>query len=266
MMSSDGLLSNGTFTHTSFATCLIYPCLFPHPVENNLMGSLPAEITELVSLRELYLSNNTLTGNFPESLSSLRLSEIDVEENSMSGNPFDVLTKIPTLSRLRISRNGFSGEMPPSIAVWDRMVEFWIAENDFSGPLVKELGEMVNLQTLFVYDNQFTGPLPAELGNLRLFAFQAQNNRLSGNIPVQFYNNVDMTFLRLDANQLSGPLTGAFGRMTELQDLRLANNTFSGALPPSIYGLNKLRKCFGHASVAPRSDENISTAFCLVSF
>jgi len=197
----------------------------------------------LVSLRDIYLANNTLIGNFPESLGSLRLQEIDVEGNQMTGDPFPILTQIPNLSRLRISSNEFNGSLPPTIVVWDRMVEFWLAENSFSGTLPEAIGEMVNLQTLFLYDNQFTGSLPTTLGNLRMFAFQVHQNQLSGKIPAQFYNNVDLSFLRLDVNNFSGSLTGDLGRLTELEDLRLANNSFTGVLPPSFYGLNRLRKC-----------------------
>lgn len=195
------------------------------------------------SLREIYLNNNTLTGNFPESFAGMGLSEIDVEGNMMSGDPFPVLTGIPNLSRLRISANDFDGSLPPEIAGWDRLVEFWLAENSFSGGLPDALGELVNLQSLIFYDNQFTGPLPSALGNLRMFALLAHQNRLTGTIPPQLYNNVDLTFLRLDVNQLSGRLTGALGQLTELQDLRLANNSFTGPLPTSFFGLRKLREC-----------------------
>ena len=176
--------------------------------ENKLAGSIPPEIALFDSLQELFLQNNTLTGPLPDSFANLRLSEMDVERNQLTGNPFSILTQIPNLSRLRISSNNFSGNLPASIAVWDRMVEFWLADNFFTGTLPAELGDMVNLQTLFLYGNEFTGPLPSELGNLRLFAFQAQRNRLTGAIPVQFYNNVDLTFLRLDVNELSGSISG----------------------------------------------------------
>ena len=210
--------------------------------KNNLRGSLPPQISLLPSLRELYLNNNTLTGSFPETLGSLHISELDVEGNQMSGNPFDVLTRIAGLSRLRISRNRFEGGLPASIAGWERMVEFWLAENRFSGPLPPQIGELLNLQSLFVYGNSLTGELPVELGNLRLFAFQAQENRFWGSIPVELFNNVNLIFLRLDVNELTGNLPGSFGRLTELRDLRLANNSFTGNLPATLFGLNRLRK------------------------
>ena len=209
--------------------------------DNGLAGFLPSELEVFTSLTELSLSGNSLTGNFPDTLADLNLEEIDVERNQMSGDPFPILTQIETLSRLRLSSNGFTGTLPAAISAWDRMVELWLADNNFSGPLPAELGLLTSLQTLFVYGNDFSGPLPSALGNLQLTAFQAHENRLNGEIPIELYNVTTLEFLRLDVNEFVGSLPPEIGQLTLLEDLRLANNSFTGALPPSFFGLNRLR-------------------------
>jgi Leucine-rich repeat (LRR) protein len=214
-------------------------------VENGLAGSLPSELSVMrSSLYELFLPNNTLTGNLPDSFSSLEaLVELDVEGNGLSGNPWPQLLPLSNLARLRISSNDFAGTIPVAVADLDRLVELWVAENRFSGALPTQLGDLGNLQSLFLYDNDFSGRLPSELGNLRLFGFQAHNNQLTGAIPDEFYNNVNLIFLRLDNNRLSGPISGEFGRLVNLSDLWLQDNLFTGVLPFSFYGLNQLGKC-----------------------
>lgn len=106
-----------------------------------------------------------------------------------------------------------------------------------------ELGQLNALRSLFVYSNDLSGPLPAELGNLNLLAFQAHDNQLTGEIPIDFYDIISMEFLRLDSNNLGGSLPEELGQLTNLGDLRLANNSFTGPLPLSFFGLNRLRKC-----------------------
>jgi hypothetical protein len=84
----------------------------------------------------------------PLSLSGLSLlEELDLEENRLSGNPYDALTAIPTLRRIRLSFNNFNGTIPTSIQVWEQVSEWWFAANAHTGIIPTELGRMRSLGT-----------------------------------------------------------------------------------------------------------------------
>jgi len=59
--------------------------------KNSLEGEIPKAIGDLSSLKYLILNNNQLSGEIPSSIEKLKMTEIDVSENSLSG-------KVPKLS------------------------------------------------------------------------------------------------------------------------------------------------------------------------
>lgn len=118
------------------------------------MGTIPDEITVFSSLRTLYLYGNDLNGVLPSGFGSMReLTELDVEENSLQGNPWDVLSPLTNLRRLRLSSNMFTGGIPSSIGEFDKLRELWLADNMLMGTLPSELGMLSSLRKLSM---QFT--------------------------------------------------------------------------------------------------------------
>ncbi|XP_071913932.1 receptor-like protein EIX2 [Coffea arabica] len=80
---------------------------------NNLVGTIPEEITNLLILGTLNLSNNHLTGKIPEKMGSLRrLETLDHSYNQLSGQIPPSMFSMTLLNHLNLSHNNLSGPIP----------------------------------------------------------------------------------------------------------------------------------------------------------
>ncbi|KAF8104053.1 hypothetical protein N665_0181s0074 [Sinapis alba] len=80
---------------------------------NELSGSIPDEIGDLLNIRSLNLSSNRLTGSIPDSISKLkRLESLDVSNNKLSGSIPPLLADLNSLGYFDVSFNSLSGEIP----------------------------------------------------------------------------------------------------------------------------------------------------------
>ncbi|KAM3747295.1 hypothetical protein ACB098_05G024400 [Castanea mollissima] len=82
---------------------------------NNLSGSIPAEICVLFELRFLNLSRNHLMGKIPEKIGSMKeLESIDLSRNHLLGIIPPSVSNLTFLSYLDLSYNNFYGRIPSS--------------------------------------------------------------------------------------------------------------------------------------------------------
>ncbi len=129
--------------------------------ENNLVGTLPAELGNLDNLRYLWLSNNEFTGSIPTELGNL-----------------------DNLLYLGLSNNELEGSIPTELGNLDNLLSLWLYNNELTGSIPTELGNLDNLQFLGLSNNELTGSIPAALGEIQSLRFlQLDNNRLMGTIP-----------------------------------------------------------------------------------
>ena len=74
--------------------------------------------------------------------------------------------------------------------------------------------------------NQLTGSIPAELGNLvNLEMLRVDSNQLTGSIPPELGNLSKLRFLATYSNPLSGPIPAALGNLTALTTSSWAINS-----------------------------------------
>ena len=86
-----------------------------------------------------------------------------------------------------------------------------------------------------------TGEIPPEIGNLiNLSSLILKENQLSGEIPPEISYLMNLTQLDLGGNQLSGEIPPEIGSLTNLNILDLAGNQLTGTLPPEIGNLENL--------------------------
>ena len=86
-----------------------------------------------------------------------------------------------------------------------------------------------------------TGEIPPEIGNLvNLGSLILKENQLSEEIPPEISYLTNLTQLDLGGNQLSGEIPPEIGSLTNLKILDLAGNQFTGELPPEIGNLANL--------------------------
>lgn len=80
---------------------------------NSLSGEIP-DLSGLVNLKSLYLSNNNFSGQFPSSISGLhRLKVVALSGNQISGPIPDSLLKLRRLYVLHLQDNLLTGAIPP---------------------------------------------------------------------------------------------------------------------------------------------------------
>ncbi|EMS68150.1 Receptor-like protein kinase HSL1 [Triticum urartu] len=239
---------------------------------NNLTGGIPAWVLQLPKLKYVYLFNNGLTGELPRNITAVNLMELDVSSNNLTGEIPEDIGNLKNLSILFMYTNQLTGTIPASMATLPKLSDIRLFENKLSGELPAELGKhspLVNLEfpakiwsfpkltTLMIHNNGFTGALPAvlsenitriEMGNNKfsgsfptsatgLSVFQAENNQLSGDLPVNMSKFADLTDLSVSGNQLTGSIPASVNLLQKLNSLNLSGNRLSGTIPPSSIGL-----------------------------
>ena len=107
--------------------------------------------------------------------------------------------------------------------------------------LWNECYSIENTTDLDLSNNQLTGGIPPEIGNLiNLNSLQLYNNQLTGQIPPEIGNLNNLNYLVLSYNQLEGQIPIEIGNLTNLIDLQLNDNVLTGVIPESICELSNL--------------------------
>ncbi|TYH93207.1 hypothetical protein ES332_A13G237000v1 [Gossypium tomentosum] len=86
---------------------------------------------------------------------------------------------------------------------------------------------------------------PNTIGRLnRLRVLSLRANRLSGEIPADFYNLTQLRSLYLQGNEFTGPFPPSVTRLTRLTRLDLSSNNFTGPIPLGVNNLTQLTGLF----------------------
>ncbi|CAI5972570.1 unnamed protein product, partial [Closterium sp. NIES-64] len=233
---------------------------------NGFSGSLPAAISALTFLSELYafhegLSYNALVGSLPVLPSSLvRLS---LSHNALEG-PFSAspaapqfmehmrlshnrftwptqasLSGLSALVTLDVSYNDLSGPIPPSLASLPALDNVDISHNALSGGL-DVLAHMTHIFTLNIGSCNLSGAFPAALAQLALAELDISNNSFTGPFPSAMLAAPQYTRLNLSANNFSGPLPAQLTTLTTVNSLDISHNQFTGVVPPAVFTLPSL--------------------------
>ena len=210
--------------------------------QNNLSGSIPFELGNLVSLVRLDLGSNSLSGSIPTSLDAAgNLTFIRLSNNSLSGSIPSELGRLSNLTYLGLSNNLLSGRIPSELGNLNNLERLWLHANSLSGSIPSELGNLSNLAFLNLGSNSLTGDIPFQLGSLnsleRLYLYA---NSLSGSIPSELGDLSNLTYLILDGNSLSGSIPAELGNLVNLTVLDLSSNLLTGTVPEVLYSLPKL--------------------------
>ena len=243
---------------------------------NNLNGTVPADLGELTHLKTLNLSFNAgLTGIVPVSVSRLDLEVLDLDGTMVCAPPDagfqQWLKEIPqravtnctdmrpdyyVLARLFHSTNGknwtnrtnWLSDAP--LNTWhgvrtnafEEVTGLDLRENGLVGTIPSEIGQLKHLVLLNLGLNQLTGKVPSEISRLESIThLYLHSNQLTGNIPSEIEQLKNLIELRFDQNRLSGNIPPGIGNLRELQDLRLHRNRLTGTIPSEIGHLRRLR-------------------------
>ncbi|KAH9319466.1 hypothetical protein KI387_021235, partial [Taxus chinensis] len=113
----------------------------------------------------LSLDSNKIEGNIPSDIANLiKLTLLDLPDNSFNGIVPSMLGHLPHLERLFLDKNKLDGIIPKSLGRAKKLGLLSLGENMLSGSIPDSLGDLPQLRQLFLYHNQLSGKIPASLG------------------------------------------------------------------------------------------------------
>ena len=133
------------------------------------MDVIPAELSLISTLRELYLQNNELTGTIPVALTALTaLQTLDLSFNPLDAQVLAGFATMPSLKELRMKDCGVTGEIPAEFGSLPVMEILDLSDNgsnfQSSLPFTPD-SQSPFLREMYLSNNQITGGIPAGLAN-----------------------------------------------------------------------------------------------------
>ncbi|MXW03701.1 MAG: hypothetical protein F4Z81_01400 [Gemmatimonadetes bacterium] len=209
--------------------------------DNNLSGSMPADLRHLGELKTMDLGLNRLTGGLPPELGHLlKLAELSLDGNQLTGSIPAELADMVNLVSLNLGANRISGGIPPELGRLGRLKAMHLQENDLTGGIPPELGRLTALETIRLDNNRLSGAVSPAFGQwTRLTHLGLHDNQLTGTIPPELGQLTSLVGFELHNNQLSGGVPSELGHLTTMRSLHLRNNRgMAGPLPLSLTGVS----------------------------
>ncbi|WVZ51072.1 hypothetical protein U9M48_002254 [Paspalum notatum var. saurae] len=210
---------------------------------NEISGSIPKDIGNLISLQYLDLSNNYFTGTLPFSLSKLKnLQSFSVYSNQFSGSIPMTIGNLTELNYLDFDTNTFSGRIPSTLGNMTNLLALGLSNNNFTGRIPIEIFNIPTLSGILeLSNNNLEGPIPQEIGNLKnLVEFYAYSNKLTGEIPSTIGECLLLQNLYLQNNMLTGTIPSGLSQLKGLENLDLSSNNLSGQIPMFLGNISML--------------------------
>ncbi|XP_077226213.1 receptor kinase-like protein Xa21 [Tasmannia lanceolata] len=242
---------------------------------NSLVGHIPDDLARINNLKQIVLSVNLLSGTVPSSFyNNLSFLEVfAVVGNQLHGAlPPNIGFSLPKLRYLLLAGNQFSGHIPNSLSNVSSLEWLGMDVNQFSGPVPENIGWARNLLTfdmsynylglgraddlkfitsltncsnlneLSIQTNHFVGLFPNSIANLstHLYWLVIGQNQISGNIPSQIGNLINLKALGIYSTFITGSIPTSIGMLQNLQRLYLGNNSLSGKIPYNIGNITQL--------------------------
>lgn len=218
---------------------------------NYLTGAIPVSLSNLQALTSLYLNGNMLRGSIPSTIFNVSsLQHLVVQINNLTGTlPPEAGSRLPSLKLLSVDSNRLHGAIPASLCNASKLEVVQMLDNSFSGVIPNCLGaNLKNLWALVLDNNQLEANADADWGfmdsltncsNLKVIGLSA--NKLGGVLPGSIANlSTSMQFLSIFINVVSGQIPQEIGNLVNLNTLYMHLNNLTGTIPDSLGKLNKL--------------------------
>ena len=202
---------------------------------------LPYLSTRAKSLQSLYLKQCNFKGSYPALTPNLtqlvQLTSLDLSNNNFGGEiPWSCLNP-QQLTFLKLSQNNFSGQLPEisstnlsEISVLFKLSYLDLSSNFLSGSIPSWIFSLPDLRYLSLEINQLTGHIK-EFQSRSLQQLLLHTNKLHGQIPSSIFEQENLDNLSLSYNNLSGVLElSKFSKLKNLLYLDLRFNSFSLSL------------------------------------
>jgi len=206
---------------------------------NDLSGSIPSDLKNMVGLEILDLGHNQIGGIIPQELGNLaELKELHLQSNQLVGSVPNTLGGLNSLERLNLTSNQLTGSIPSELGNLAGLKYLFLKYNNLTGIIPSSLGSLSNLIILSIHDNGFSGSIPSSLGDLDLLEnLMLDDNQLTGEIPNTLGNMESLVRLRLSGNYLTGTIPASIGDLTELTIFTFQDNELSGCFDENLHAL-----------------------------
>ncbi|XP_042508276.1 probable LRR receptor-like serine/threonine-protein kinase At3g47570 [Macadamia integrifolia] len=210
-------------------------------LENNgFKGPLPNFSANLsTQLSMLYLGWNQISGTIPAGIENLvNLTSLGMSQNFLQGNIPPSIGKLSKLQILTLDGNKLSGQIPSSIGNLTLLYELHLEANNLNASIPSNIGNF----TLNLSYNSLIGYLPIEIGNLKsLSTLDISHNKLFGEIPSSIGDCNSLEHLYMGGNLFEGTIPLSLTLLKGIQDLDLSHNNLSGQIPKDLQNLLALR-------------------------
>ncbi|XP_077221776.1 putative receptor-like protein kinase At3g47110 isoform X2 [Tasmannia lanceolata] len=201
---------------------------------NQISGSIPSGIENLVALTALGMEENSLTGIIPFGIGKLKnLVRLALNQNELFGQIPPSIGNITRLSELFLFRNNLEGSIPSSLGNYRYLNVLELNENNLSGTIPIQILTLSSLSiSLQLSYNSFVGSLPSEVKNLnKIGTLEVSHNNLSGEIPSTLGSCISLEYLYMDHNSLQGTIPSSLSTLEVIRELDLSHNNLSGKIP-----------------------------------
>ncbi|XP_021720299.1 receptor kinase-like protein Xa21 [Chenopodium quinoa] len=207
-------------------------------------GILPDYLGNLsTTLVELDLGTNQIYGSIPLGLFNLvGLRRINLQGNLLTGHLSPQIGKLAKLEIFSCIGNRLIGSIPDSIGNLSRLSSLWLGENNFNGMIPSSLGQCTNLLDLYLSQNNLTGLVPPQLflSSSTLIYFYLDSNQLQGELPEEIGQIKNLIQFVIHKNAFSGELPSSLGSCTAIDVIDVGANFFTGSIPDSFKSLTSL--------------------------
>jgi len=233
-------------------------------VNNELRGTIPDEIDQLLYLEELALHENKIYGSIPQTLSGIEnIKKIELYDNALTGQIPDSLFKWTPLTVLYLHWNSLTGTIPHNIGSAKKLQSLSLSGNKFQGNIPPSIGFLFKLEELWIWDCNISGTIPEDITALeQLRILELGSNNIVGTIPSSIGQLKNLEQLNIDQNGLTGSIPPSIGEILTLQTLLLGGNKFTGEIDSSICDLRKMFLEDLRANCANRSVPRVECACC----
>jgi Leucine-rich repeat (LRR) protein len=191
--------------------------------------------TENGTIVDLILDSNNLVGTLPNELSLLKdLKSLQLNDNQdLHGTLTPEIGTLSALQMVDLSGTSISGRLPTEIGRLSQLTGLYVGRSLVSGVIPTEIGLLASLIELDLFGTRILGTIPSSLGRLSKLVFlDAGNNKLSSSIPAEFGLMSSLTFINLSDNLLTG--TSVRVPSLSIQDVVLSDNFLNGSIPTDI--------------------------------
>ncbi|RZC68599.1 hypothetical protein C5167_031837 [Papaver somniferum] len=245
----------------------------------HLKGSIPDFIAGFVSLQDLRLSYNDLTGVLPGNLATSSLKNFSVNNQVTGGlsGTLEVLGKMTDLVQVWVNKNKFTGAIP-DLSNCTNLYDLNLRDNQLTGVVPRSLTELPSLRKVALSNNKLMGEFPTfkagtdvtikgqnsfckeepgpcdpqvttllkiaeALGWPATLADKWQGNDACQDWPFITCDNQkkNVTVVNLAKKHFAGTISPAFAELGSLKSLFLNDNNLTGSIPDGLLNLTQLQ-------------------------